>query len=78
MRSDHTQLASIATPGRSNVRPHSVLARDANGQPRTYRLARSTAQQAAYRRLVVAILGLDVQHLAAQLRSARSGLARAA
>lgn len=49
----------------------SVLARDAHGQPRTYRLAPAPAQQAAYRRLAVAILGLDVATLATQLRSAR-------
>jgi hypothetical protein len=69
MRSNRAQLRSV---------PRSVVARDANGQPRTYRLARSTAQRAAYRRLAAAILGLDVEHLALQLRVARTGLARAA
>ena len=78
MRSNVAQLTSIATPSTSDGRRRSVLTRDANGQPRTYRLARSTAQQAAYRRLAVAILGLDVQHVAAQLRAERDGLARAA
>ena len=36
------------------------------------------AQQAAYRRLAVAILGLDVRHLAAELRTVRAEIARAA
>lgn len=50
----------------------SVLARGSNGQPRTYRLAPSPAQASAYRRLAVAILGLDVATLADHLRSART------
>jgi hypothetical protein len=54
------------------ARPRRVIAREANGQPRTYRLAPRPAQQAAYRRLAVAILGLDVSHLAAELRAARA------
>jgi hypothetical protein len=53
-------------------RPRRVIAREANGQPRAYRLAPRPAQQAAYRRLAVAILGLDVSHLAAELRAARA------
>jgi hypothetical protein len=53
-------------------RPRRVIAREANGQPRTYRLAPRPAQQAAYRRLAVAILGLDVSHLAAELRAGRA------
>jgi hypothetical protein len=48
-----------------------VIARDAFGQPRTYRLVPSRAQQTAYRRLALAIIGLDVASLAAELRSAR-------
>jgi hypothetical protein len=56
-------------------RPHSVVARAANGQPRTLRLA-PPARDAAYRRLTVAILGLDVASLAAELRSARRSVAR--
>jgi hypothetical protein len=78
MRSVGAQLTSIPTPARPDVRRRGVVARDANGQPRTYRLARSTAQQAAYRRLALAILGLDVEHLAARLRATRPGRARAA
>ena len=70
MPSDRAQLRPV---------PRSVVARDVNRQPRTYRLARSSARQAAYRRLAVAILGLDVEHLVDQLRAAaRTGLARAA
>jgi hypothetical protein len=60
-------------------RTRRVVARAANGQPRTYRLAPAPAQRAAaYRRLAIAILGLDVTHLAAELRTARLDLARAA
>jgi len=49
-----------------------VVARGANGQPRTYRLATSSARNTAYRRLAVAIFGLDVATLADELRSARN------
>ena len=62
-------------------RARSIVARSANGQPRTYRLDRlppTPARQAAYRRLAVAILGLDVRQLADELRAARADLARAA
>jgi hypothetical protein len=65
-------------PCQTQPRARSIVARGANGQPRTYRLAPAPAQQAAYRRLAVTILGLDVSHLAAELRVARAGLARAA
>jgi hypothetical protein len=59
-------------------RARSVVARGANGQPRTYRLDPRPAQHAAYRRLAVAILGLDVRHLAAELRATRPEITRAA
>ena len=49
-----------------------VVARGANGQPRTYRLATSSSQNTAYRRLALAILRLDVATLADQLRTARN------
>jgi hypothetical protein len=49
-----------------------VVARGANGQPRTYRLATSSTHNTAYRRLALAILGLDVATLADQLRTARN------
>ena len=55
----------------SAPRARSVVTRDANGQPRTYRLSPQPAQQAAYRRLASAILGLDVATLADELRTAR-------
>ena len=48
-----------------------MVARGANGQPRTYRLSPRPAQQAAYRRLASAMLGLDVATLADELRAAR-------
>ncbi len=63
-------------------RSRTVVACSANGTPRTYRLA-PASRDAAYRRLAVAILGLDVAALSAELRSARRSvqhlsLARAA
>jgi hypothetical protein len=54
-------------------RPRTVIARATNGQPRTYRLA-PAARDAVYRRLAIAILGLDVPTLVAELRSARRAL----
>ena len=56
-------------PGQHRMR---VVARGANGQPRTYRLATSSTQNIAYRRLALAILGVDVATLADKLRSARN------
>jgi hypothetical protein len=53
--------------------PHlHVVARHSNGQPRTPRLRPRPAPSAAYRRLAVAILGLDVVTLADQLHARRS------
>jgi len=52
-------------------RGRTIVGRSANGQPRTYRLATPAASGAAYRRLAVAILGLDVPTLADELQSAR-------
>jgi hypothetical protein len=49
-----------------------VVGREHSGQPRTYRLAPSHVQRIAYRRLAVAILGLDVATLGAELRAART------
>ena len=49
-----------------------VIGRQPTGQPRTYRLTPSAAQRTAYRRLAVAILGLDVVSLAGQLRARRA------
>lgn len=48
-----------------------AIGRDTAGQPRTYRLSRSSTRDAAYRRLAVTILGLDVATLALELRAAR-------
>jgi hypothetical protein len=53
------------------MRTRSIIARGANGQPRTYRLSPKPVQQAAYRRLALAILGLEVATLADELRAAR-------
>ena len=61
----------MSTPDHSSMRTRSIIARSANGQPRTYRLSPKPAQQAAYRRLALAILGLDVATLADELRAAR-------
>jgi hypothetical protein len=62
----------MARPEMPRVRR--VVACGANGQPRTYRLEPANARQAAYRRLAVAILGLDVATLAHQLRATRRHL----
>jgi len=52
--------------------PHlRVVRRQPSGQPRTYPLETLAPRQAAYRRLAVAILGLDVPTLARQLRANR-------
>jgi hypothetical protein len=45
------------------------IGHDAAGQPRTYRLERDAARSAGYRRLAIAILGLDVETLARGLRA---------
>jgi hypothetical protein len=60
------------------LRTRSTVACGANRKPRTYRLDPRPAQQAAYRRLAVAILGLDVRHLAAELRTVRAEISHAA
>ena len=60
-----------AKPAPAPPRTRGVVARDANGQPRTYRLSPQPAQRAAYRRLALAMLGLDVATLADELRAAR-------
>ena len=52
--------------------PHlRVLRRHPTGQPRTYRLAGHGSPQAAYRRLALTILGLDVATLTSRLRANR-------
>jgi len=57
----------MSRPDAARVRR--VVACGTNGQPRTYRLEPANARQAAYRRLAVAILGLDVAILAHELRA---------
>ena len=52
------------------------IGHDAAGQPRTYRLQPHASREAAYRRLVVSILALDVKALTAELRQARRGQRR--
>jgi hypothetical protein len=47
-----------------------VVGWSSNGQPRTYRRLRP-ARNSGYRRLTIAILGLDVATLTAELRNAR-------
>ena len=49
------------------------ISHDAAGQPRTFRLQRQVKRQAAYRRLAISILGLDIKTLASELRAARQG-----
>ena len=53
------------------VRRRVVVASSANGQPRTLRVVPSESQHAAYRRLAMAILSLDVATLARELRAPR-------
>jgi hypothetical protein len=50
---------------------HLLKAVPGRARPRIYRLAPSPGQQSAYRRLALALLGLDVVTLADELRSAR-------
>ena len=66
----------MSRPSPALTRSRSVIARAANGQPRTYRL--TVARQRAYRRLAVAILHLDVASLADHLRHARQPILRRA
>ena len=47
------------------------IGRDGAGRPTTYRVIRRAARGAAYRRLAIAILSLDVATLASELRLAR-------
>ena len=53
------------------ARSLSVIGRRPSGQPRTYRLSPQPTQQVGYRRLALAIVGLDVATLADELRAAR-------
>lgn len=57
------------------IRRRVVVVSGPNGQPRTFRLIPTESQHAAYRRLVLAILGLDVATLTHELRTARRRLA---
>lgn len=50
----------------------SAIGRSNTGQVRTYRLSRTPAHNAAYRRLAAAILGLDVPFLADELKASRA------
>jgi hypothetical protein len=50
-----------------------AIGHDGAGQPRTFRLVREARRQAAYRRLAIAILRLDVESLTSDLRVARLG-----
>jgi len=56
-----------ATSTSAPLRTRRVIARGASRQPRTYRLSPRPAQQAVYRRLATAILGLDVATVADEL-----------
>jgi hypothetical protein len=62
----------MARPDAPRIRR--VVACGTNGQPRTFRLEPANARPAAYRRLAVAILGLDVATLAHELRTTRRHL----
>ena len=58
----------------SQPRQLSAIGRSNSGQVRTYRVGRTPAHNAAYRRLAVAILGLDVAFLADELKASRAEL----
>jgi hypothetical protein len=66
------------SPRSQLTRTRTVIARGLNGQPRTYRVSPAPMQQAAYRRLAAAILGLDVATLARDLCRTRHTLPAAA
>jgi hypothetical protein len=65
---------TTTTPGSRQL---AVVGRSAAGQPRTFRLELAgrpaVGRDAAYRRLAVTILGLDVPTLARGLQTARVG-----
>jgi hypothetical protein len=67
----HQHPQQSAEPRLGSQHPR-VVARAANGQPRTYRLETTSRQDIAYRRLALAIVGLDVATLAHELRWARN------
>jgi hypothetical protein len=64
-------------PAAATARPRTLIARTPQGLPRTYRLA-PASRDAAYRRLAIAILRLDVDSLNRELRTMRRTLAHAA
>jgi hypothetical protein len=70
----HAQAERHLTPARITLDHRTVVGRTANGQPRTYRLVRPAAREAAYRRLAIAILGLDVKTLALELCGAHRSI----
>jgi hypothetical protein len=62
---------SSPTPADPAARPRQVVALDLHHQPRTYRLSPQLTYPAAYRRLALTILGLDLATLVEDLRTAR-------
>jgi hypothetical protein len=60
-----------ATRPLTQTRERTVVGRDPTGRPQTYRLAPPRSRDAAYRRLIISILGLDVASLAQNLHRGR-------
>ena len=58
-------------PPEAASRGRRIVGRSATGQPRTYPFQPLDAPQTAYRRLALAIIGLDVVTLGDQLRLRR-------
>ncbi len=71
---DHFWRDAMCMTSEQQERILTPIARETSGQPRTYRLSRTLARDAAYRRLAITVLGLDVPTLASQLRSVRRAL----
>jgi hypothetical protein len=70
----HDQAEQQLSPSSIALSRRTVVGRAANGQPRTYRLVPPAAPEAGYRRLAIAILGLDVKTLAFDLYSGRRSI----
>lgn len=78
--SSAVRFASPATPYRTqpsmtsaqaSSRQRIVVGRSGTGQPRSYRLVPATSRAAAYRRLAISILQLDITTLNAELQAAK-------
>jgi hypothetical protein len=74
----HTRAGNRSGAGRDRL---AIVGRSEVGQPRTYRLVRSSPTRSigsAYRHLLVVLLGLDPATLSSQLRAQRATRATSA